>query len=242
MRTLLILFPVALLAQTTAPHPATKTRTTGHTTAVRRNVTPTKATLNTDDEKTIYAMGLFLYERSLQSLDLSPTELAILKQALTDAAAGKPALDLNTWGPKLGPFAEQRERQVSERALTEAAAKPGAVKTDSGLIYRDITPGTGPSPKATDTVRVNYRGTLPGGNEFDSSYKRNEPAQFQLDHVIRCWTEGVQRMKVGGKAVLVCPASIAYGDQGSPPVIPPGATLTFEIELLGIVGPGPAAQ
>ncbi len=144
-------------------------------------------------------------------------------------------MNLDTWGPKLGPFAQQREQQVSERALAKAAAAPGAVKTDSGLIYREITPGTGPSPNINDTVRVNYRGTLPDGSEFDSSYKRNEPAELALNHVIKCWTEGVQKMKVGGKAVLVCPSAIAYGEQGSPPVIPPGATLTFEIELLGIV-------
>jgi FKBP-type peptidyl-prolyl cis-trans isomerase FkpA len=118
--------------------------------------------------------------------------------------------------------------------LDKAAAQPGAVKTDSGLVYRELRAGSGESPKASDTVTVNYRGTLPDGTEFDSSYKRNEPAQFLLGQVIPCWTEGVQKMKVGGKAELVCPASIAYGDRGSPPVIPAGATLIFEIELLKI--------
>jgi FKBP-type peptidyl-prolyl cis-trans isomerase FkpA len=121
-------------------------------------------------------------------------------------------------------------------ALAKAAAEPGATKTSSGLIYRELTPGTGGSPHATDTVKVNYRGTLTDGNEFDSSYKRNEPASFPLNRVIPCWTEGVQLMKVGGKSRLTCPAAIAYGEAGSPPVIPPGATLTFEIELLGIGG------
>ena len=100
-------------------------------------------------------------------------------------------------------------------------------------MYRELTAGTGPSPKATDKVRVNYRGTLTNGTEFDSSYKRNAPAEFPLNGVIPCWTEGVQRMKVGGKSKLVCPSDIAYGDQGRPS-IPPGATLVFEIELLGI--------
>lgn len=104
----------------------------------------------------------------------------------------------------------------------------------SGLIYKELTKGTGPSPVATDTVKVNYRGTLPDGTEFDSSYKRNEPAQFPLNQVIPCWTEGVQKMKVGGKSKLVCPAGIAYGPDGRPPVIPPNATLVFEIELLSI--------
>jgi len=120
--------------------------------------------------------------------------------------------------------------------LVKAAAEPGAMRTPSGLVYRELRAGSGGSPKASDTVQVNYRGTLPDGTEFDSSYKRNEPAQFPLSQVIPCWTEGVQKMKVGGKAELVCPASIAYGDRGSPPVIPPGATLIFEIELLRIGG------
>jgi FKBP-type peptidyl-prolyl cis-trans isomerase FkpA len=118
--------------------------------------------------------------------------------------------------------------------LQKAAKEPGAVKTESGLVYRELRAGSGPSPKATDTVKVNYRGTLTDGTEFDSSYKRNEPISFPLRGVIPCWTEGVQRMKVGGKSQLVCPAALAYGDAGSPPTIPGGATLIFEVELLGI--------
>jgi FKBP-type peptidyl-prolyl cis-trans isomerase FkpA len=118
--------------------------------------------------------------------------------------------------------------------LDKAAAEPGATRTASGLVYRELTAGTGPSPKASDTVTVNYRGTLVDGTEFDSSYARHQPLQFPLSQVIPCWTEGVQKMKVGGKSRLVCPASIAYGDQGSPPTIPGGATLVFEVELLGI--------
>ena len=120
--------------------------------------------------------------------------------------------------------------------MTKAAAEPGAVRTGSGLVYRELKVGTGASPKVTDTVKVHYRGTLVDGTEFDSSYKRNEPAPFPLNQVIPCWTEGVQRMKVGGKSQLVCPSNIAYGDRGSPPVIPPGATLIFEVELLRIGG------
>jgi FKBP-type peptidyl-prolyl cis-trans isomerase FkpA len=134
-------------------------------------------------------------------------------------------------GSKSSAPAEQPSGQAF---LDKAAAEPGAVKTASGLVYHEITPGNGVSPKATDTVKVHYRGTLIDGTEFDSSYKRNEPAEFPLNRVIPCWTEGVQKMKVGGKARLVCPASIAYGDAGSPPVIPGGATLVFEIELLGV--------
>lgn len=122
----------------------------------------------------------------------------------------------------------------SENYLDKAAKEPGAVKTSSGLIYRELRPGSGPSPKATDTVKVNYRGTLTDGTEFDSSYKRNEPISFPLNMVIPCWTEGLQKMKVGGKSQLVCPSAIAYREQGSPPAIPGGATLIFEVELLGI--------
>ena len=121
----------------------------------------------------------------------------------------------------------------SKAFLDQAAAEPGAIKTASGLVYRVITAGSGASPKATDTVKVHYRGTLTNGKEFDSSYG-HAPAEFPLNRVIPCWTEGVQLMKVGGKSRLVCPSNIAYGDAGAPPDIPGGATLVFEIELLGI--------
>lgn len=117
-----------------------------------------------------------------------------------------------------------------------AAKQQGALVTPSGLVYRSLKEGTGPSPAATDRVRVHYRGTLADGKEFDSSYARKEPAEFPLNRVIKCWTEGVQRMKVGGKALLVCPPAIAYGAAGAGGVIPPDATLQFEVELLGIAG------
>jgi len=122
-------------------------------------------------------------------------------------------------------------------AVLEAAAKEaGAVVTPSGLVYRSLKDGTGASPLASDMVKVNYRGTFPDGREFDSSYKRNQAIEFPLTGVIKCWTEGVQRMKVGGKAKLTCPASIAYGSRGAGGVIPPDATLLFEVELLAING------
>ena len=122
-------------------------------------------------------------------------------------------------------------------AVAAAAAKEaGAVVTASGLVYRSLKDGTGASPTAVDKVKVHYRGTFPDGKEFDSSYKRNEAIEFPLNGVIKCWTEGVQRMKVGGKAKLTCPASIAYGERGAGGVIPPNATLLFEVELLAING------
>jgi FKBP-type peptidyl-prolyl cis-trans isomerase FkpA len=125
----------------------------------------------------------------------------------------------------------------ADAAASAAAKEPGAVVTASGLVYRSLKDGAGPNPAATDTVKVHYRGTFPDGKEFDSSYARGTPAEFPLNRVIKCWTEGVQRMQVGGKARLTCPASIAYGERGAGSgQIPPNATLHFEVELLGIAG------
>ena len=124
----------------------------------------------------------------------------------------------------------------ADAATKAAAAEAGAVVTASGLVYRSLTEGKGASPAATDTVKVHYRGTFPDGREFDSSYKTGAPAEFPLNRVIKCWTEGVQKMKVGGKAKLTCPAAIAYGERGAGGTIPPNATLQFEVELLGING------
>ena len=124
----------------------------------------------------------------------------------------------------------------TDAAATAAAKEAGAIVTPSGLVYRSIKDGTGASPTASDTVKVNYRGTFPDGKEFDSS-KPGQPAEFPLNRVIKCWTEGVQMMKVGGKAKLTCPGSIAYGERGAGSgLIPPNATLVFEVELLGVNG------
>ena len=125
----------------------------------------------------------------------------------------------------------------AQNAVTAASAKEeGAQVTASGLVYRSLKDGSGASPSASDKVKVHYRGTFPDGREFDSSYKRNEAIEFPLNGVIKCWTEGVQRMKVGGKAKLTCPPAIAYGERGAGSVIPPNATLLFEVELLAING------
>jgi FKBP-type peptidyl-prolyl cis-trans isomerase FkpA len=132
-------------------------------------------------------------------------------------------------------FASAAQAQ-SDPAAAAAAKEAGAVTTASGLVYRSLKDGSGASPGPTDTVKVHYRGTFPDGREFDSSFKRGEPAEFPLDRVIKCWTEGVQRMKVGGKAKLTCPAVIAYGERGAGNVVPPNATLQFEVELLAING------
>ena len=115
-----------------------------------------------------------------------------------------------------------------------AGPAQGPVTTKSGMVYQSIKQGSGASPAATDTVKVHYRGTLQDGKEFDSSYKRGEPTEFPLNRVIPCWTEGVQLMKPGGKARLTCPPAIAYGERGAGGVIPPNATLNFEIELVSV--------
>ncbi len=193
----------------------------------------------TEEQKTVYALGLSIYN-SLGRFDLSPAELNLVKKAITDAAAKKPEVEIQVYGPKIADLQQQRTNRVAEKEkaestayLAKAAAKPGVVKTDTGLLYKETLAGTGESPKATDSVKVNYRGTFVSGAEFDSSYKRNEPAEFPLSGVVPCWTEGLQKMKVGGKATLVCPSSIAYGDAGRGS-IPGGATLIFDIELLAI--------
>lgn len=122
----------------------------------------------------------------------------------------------------------------ANEVIDKAAQEPGAIKTSSGMVYRAIKEGTGKSPTAASTVEVHYRGTLPDGLEFDSSYKRKQSAKFPLSRVIPCWTLGVQMMKVGGKAQMVCPPELAYGSSGAGRDIPPNATLIFEVELLGI--------
>lgn len=216
--------------KSTASTTKTPVRTSSTGTAARKPAAPAPMT---EEQKTIYSLGLSIY-KSLGRFELTPAELDLVKKGITDAAAKKPAVDLEVYGPKISALQKDRSSHASNAYLAKAATEPGAVKTDSGLIYKELTLGTGDSPKSTDNVKVNYKGTLVDGTVFDSSYARNEPAEFPLNRVIPCWTEGVQKMKVGGKARLVCPSSIAYGDAGQPPTIPGGATLVFEVELLGI--------
>jgi FKBP-type peptidyl-prolyl cis-trans isomerase FkpA len=202
---------------------------------------PAPGALVTEQDKTVYAIGIML-GKNVQPLTFSPAEIEVLKGGLADGASGKtPQVDMQTYGPKLQEFAQGRiaehvkgEKEKSKTFADDAAKEAGAVRTPSGLVYRSLAPGKGASPKATDAVTVNYAGRLTDGTEFDSSAKQGKPVQFKLNEVIPCWTEGIQRMKVGEKARLVCPSEIAYGDQGRPPVIPAGATLVFEIELLDI--------
>ncbi len=216
-------------AATASSQTATKsTSTAARKSTARPAARPAPAGPQTDDEKTIYAIGLSIYG-SLAQFNLSPADLDMIKRAMSDAAAGKPAVELQTWGPKIEPMMRARTAKLSANFLAKAAAEPGAVKTPSGLIYKEVQAGTGASPSATDQVTVNYRGTFVNGKVFDES---KTPATLGLDRVIKCWTEGLQKMKVGGKARLVCPADIAYG--AGRPGIPPDSVLVFDIELLAI--------
>jgi FKBP-type peptidyl-prolyl cis-trans isomerase FkpA len=197
-----------------------------------------------DDEPNLfYVLGVAISD-SLKPFDLKEDELKQVVKGLEDAISGKAGnVNPRDYMAQIGEIQEERQASVasaekveSEKFTAAEASKPGAIKTESGLILIPTTEGAGASPAPTDTVKVHYHGTLRTGSVFDSSVERGEPATFPLDRVIPCWTEGVGMMKVGGKARLICPSDIAYGDRGRPPSIPGGATLVFEVELIEIGG------
>lgn len=195
----------------------------------------------TEDQKTLYAVGIVM-ARQLAVFSLTPEELEIVKQGLADGTADKtPLVDVEVYKGNIQKLALARRNAQGEKLaaqskeyLEKAAKEKSAVKTASGMVYKPLKEGSGASPKATDKVKVHYRGTLVDGKEFDSSYAAGKPAEFQLSNVIKCWTESVQMMKPGGKAQLVCPPETAYGERGSG-IIPANATLIFEVELLEVV-------
>ncbi len=201
------------------------------------------ATVNfkTEDDKTLYALGLVMSD-NLAQFNLSESDLEFVKAGFSDGAMHRTRqVDLAVYGPKLRDLAQSRATAGSAATkasgsefLSKAALEKGAVKTLAGFVYQEISPGTGPKPLATDTVKVHYKGTLIDGTVFDSSIERGQPAVFPLSQVIPCWTQGLQLMKVGGKSRLVCPPELAYGERGQPPRIMPGATLVFEVELIDI--------
>ncbi len=208
--------------------------------AVQASEIAAQSALETEEDKVLYAVGLAVGQ-NLSKFGLTEKEVTVIQQGFADAVMQRDAkVNLMEYGPKLQEFGKERMAKAAEAEKTAAAAfadkkaaAPGAVRTDSGLVIREITAGSGASPKATDKVTVHYHGTLRDGTVFDSSVDRGQPASFALNRVIKCWTEGVQMMKVGGKSELVCPSDIAYGDQGQRS-IPPGATLIFEVELIEI--------
>ncbi len=194
----------------------------------------------TDEEKTLYAVGEIIHLQ-LAVFNLTPSELEIVKQGITDAAAGKGLVDIGAYQEKVQELAKARRKAQSEKLaaankgfLEQAAREKGALKTDSGLIYQSLVEGTGSSPRPDDTIKANYRSTFPDGKEFDSSAKRGKPMEAKVDSLIKCLEEGIQKMKPGGKARMVCPPDIAYGDVGAGDAVPPGATLVFEVELLEV--------
>jgi FKBP-type peptidyl-prolyl cis-trans isomerase FkpA len=196
----------------------------------------------TDDEKAFYSIGASMAAQLERAKPISESELDVLVQGVRDGVREKTlAVDQKEGATLVRSMLEERQKKAVEIEsvgatdfLAAQAAKKGAQTTESGLIYTVITPGKGASPSATDKVRVHYHGTLRDGTVFDSSVERGEPAEFPLNRVIACWTEGVAMMKEGGKSLLVCPASIAYGDR-STGRIPAGAALSFEVELIEIV-------
>lgn len=207
--------------------------------AMRQTAAPK---LETDDQKTLYALGLIVSD-NLSTFNLSEADLAYVQAGITDGALHRERkVDLTAYAEKLQTMAQARAKAGAEADkiagaafLAKAAEEKGAVKTPAGFVIQEITPGNGASPAATDQVKVHYRGTLIDGTVFDSSIDRGEPAEFTLDRVIPCWSQGLQMMKVGSKSRLICPAELAYGDRGAPPRIRPGSTLVFEVELLDVV-------
>ena len=205
--------------------------------------TGTPAKVETEEEKVLYALGLAIAQNTLEPFrgQFSDAEMAVVMQGFADAVkGGETIVLLQEFGPKINPMLQERLKRVQAQAAAEgeafrekAAREEDAVQTASGLIFKELRAGTGVSPKATDQVKVHYHGSLIDGTVFDSSVERGEPITFALDQVVKGWSEGLQMMKVGGKAELTIPPELAYGPGGREG-IPPNATLIFEVELLGI--------
>jgi len=191
----------------------------------------------TERQKTLYAVGASAAD-SFKVFNLKPEEVAVVGRGLSDALLGKPlAVDMKVYKPKVSELATASYAASSKSMVARYAAQKGAVTTASGLVFVPVQVGSGAKPGPEDTVKVNYDGKLPDGTVFDSSRRRGEPSTLPLDRVIKCWKEGLQRMQVGGKAVLVCPPETAYGEAGKPPTIPPGSALVFDVELVSIEAP-----
>jgi FKBP-type peptidyl-prolyl cis-trans isomerase FkpA len=199
----------------------------------------------TDEQKTLYALGLAI-NNSLSNFNLSEPEFELVKSGIADGFFKRPPkVDLRAFSMKISELQQARasviaeaEKKVGAAFLAKAATEPGAKKTESGAIFITIKQGNGATPKIADTVKVHYLGTLVDGTVFDDSAKQGgEAATLRVSEMSKCWVEGIQQIKVGGKSKLVCPSNLAFRDKGLPPLIKPGATLVFEIELLEIEVP-----
>jgi FKBP-type peptidyl-prolyl cis-trans isomerase FkpA len=196
----------------------------------------------TDEQKTFYAMGLVI-SQSIESFRLNESELELVKSGINDGVLKKvPKVDIQTFGPKIQELQQARasviaepEKKAGAAFFAKAASEPGAKKTEAGALITSIKEGKGASPKRSDTVKVHYHGTLIDGTVFDSTLKQSEPTTLIVSEMSKCWTEGILQMKAGGKSRLICPSNLAYRDKGMPPLIKPGATLVFEIDLVEVV-------
>lgn len=201
-----------------------------------------KIDLSSEEDKTLYAAGANIGQR-LAQFDLTDKEVAALTQGFKDAAKGKKSqVELKEYFQKVQVLFKSRYQKIVEKIQTEGkdylakfVGSEGGTKTKSGLAFKVTKPGTGKFAKPTDTVKVHYHGTLISGSVFDSSKDRGKPTTFPLNRVIKGWTEGLQKVKVGGSIRLVIPSELAYGKAGAPPKIPGGATLIFDVDLIEIV-------
>lgn len=196
----------------------------------------------TDEQKLFYAMGLTI-SQSIESFGLNEADLELVKSGISDGVLNKtPKVDLQTYGPKIQQLQQARasivaegEKKLGAAFLAKAASEPGAKKTEAGALIKAIKEGTGVSPKRTDTVKVHYTGTLIDGTVFENTLKQSAPTTLIVSEMSKCWTEGILQMKAGGKSRLICPSNLAYRDKGLAPLIKPGATLVFDIDLIEVV-------
>lgn len=196
----------------------------------------------TDEQQIFYAMGLTI-SQSIESFGLNESELELVKSGISDGVLNKtPKVDLQTYGPKIQQLQQARasivaegEKKLGAAFLAKASSEPGAKKTESGALITTIKEGKGVSPKRTDIVKVHYTGTLIDGTVFESTLKNSEPTTLIVIEMSKCWTEGILQMKAGGKSRLICPSNLAYRDKGLAPLIKPGATLVFDIDLVEVV-------
>lgn len=195
-----------------------------------------------EDQKTFYAIGLSI-ARSLAPFDLTSEELEIVKAGINDVISGKtPAVQLESYNIQIQGLARARLKAKADKVAAinkeffeKAANENGAIKSSSGLVYLSLKEGSGLIPGPGDTISINYRGTLPDGKEFENTFKWDTPPRdLKINSVMKCWSEGIQKMRTGGKSKLSCPASLAYGENGYGNLVPPGVALAFEIELLDV--------